>query len=63
MHYFWVIAHNEDLKTTYDFIKKSVKSIDYLRLVINDWFKKFLKQKDIGFRIPFKKRKWKNFRI
>ena len=76
------MAPNEDLKTTYDFINKSVKPIDrkaiitdlkpgydsimnklgfkhqhciyHLQLAINERIKKYLKQKDIEFRIQFK---------
>ena len=76
------MAPNEDLKTTYDFINKSVKPIDrkaiitdlkpgydsimnklgfkhqhciyHLRLAINERIKKYLKQKNIEFRIQFK---------
>lgn len=78
-----LLALDEDLKTTYDFINKSLKPIDRkaivtdlksgydgimsklgfkhciynLRLAINERIKKHLKQKDIDFRIQFKKRK------
>ena len=78
-----LLAPDEDLKTTYDFINKSVKPINrkaivtdlkpgydgvmnklgfkhqhciyHLRLAINERIKKYLKQKDIEFRIQFKK--------
>lgn len=78
-----LLAPDEDLKTTYDFINKSLKPIDrkaivtdlklgydgvmsklgfkhqhciyHLRLAINERIKKHLKQKDIDFRIQFKK--------
>ena len=78
-----LLASDEDLKTTYDFINKSIKTTDrkaivtdlkpgydgimhklgfkhqhciyHLRLAINERIKKFLKQKDIEFRIHIKK--------